>query len=166
MPVTVLIEHEHLGDDLDAVRRRLGDSGHVRRAMGDLLDESARLGAESARLHAPRRSDALERAISSEHATLQPSGSLEAVVGVAPVEGRSYPLYVHEGTGLFGHFRRRISPRRSRAMRFVGRTGVVYARSVAGQRPRPYLAEAFEDVKLYADQRIDSMVRRILETDA
>lgn len=166
--------------DLEGLRRRLGNTGHVRRAMGDVLDETARLGAQIAEDEAPRgRGGLLARAISSQHATLQADGALEAAVGVAPVSalpgGRlgplndkqsDYPFFVHEGTGLFGKFHQRIRPKRARVMRFIGRTGLVFATSVAGQRANPYVGRAFEEIQAYIPQRLDAMVHRILDLDA
>ena len=74
-----------------------------------------------------------------------------------------YARYVDEGTGIFGPTGQRIYPVRRRAMKFPtpqssgafrGRNrrrsqrnrGVVFAKSVAGMPPRPYLTAALEAV--------------------
>lgn len=178
MAVVGVIEVRPDGD-LESLRRRLGNTGHVRRAMGDVLDETARLGAQIAESESPRgRGGLIARAISSQHATMQTSGAIQAAVGVKSVSvlagGRSgplrdkqsdYPFFVHEGTGVFGKFHRRITPVRARAMRFIGRSGLVYALSVAGQRPNPYIGRAYEEIQAYIPQRLDEMVHRILDRD-
>lgn len=162
--------------NLDEAWARLGNTGIVRREMGDLLDEGARVGAQSIEFYAPEgASHGLKRAVSSQAASLQADGGLEARAGVGEVRGlpgdrlgptkenyAAYPYYVHEGTGIYGIFHRPIRPVRSRFMRFVGRTGLVFARTVRGQRPQPYVAEAFADVIVFVEQRIDRMVHRIL----
>lgn len=151
---------------------RLGSTGHIRRELGDVLDESARLGAQSAELYAPKgKSHGLERAISSEHAKMQGDGSLQAVAGVTKVDpsglpdaaSEDYPFMVHEGTGLFGALKRMITPRTAPAMVFPGRTGLVVARRLKGQEPQPFVAEAFVDVNVYLPQRLDKMVNDILD---
>lgn len=55
-----------------------------------------------------------------------------------------YALWVEEGTGIYGPHRTRITSRSGRAMRlelYMG-TRVVFAKSVAGQQPQHYLANA------------------------
>jgi hypothetical protein len=55
-----------------------------------------------------------------------------------------YAIFVHNGTGIYGPRHRRITPLRARYLRFRPRTSQqwVYARSVAGMRPNPFLADA------------------------
>lgn len=52
-----------------------------------------------------------------------------------------YMLYVQTGTGVFGPKRRRIYPKQARFLRFKpkGSNRYVYARSVAGMKPNPFL---------------------------
>jgi hypothetical protein len=151
---------------------RLGDTGHVRRHLADVLDETARLGAQSAEIYAPSgTTHKLERAISSEHARLQPDGSLQAVAGVAAVDpeglpgsaNEDYPFFVHEGTGLYGALKKLIEPKTAPAMVFPGKTGLVIARRIKGQESQPFVGEAFEDVNVYLPQRLDQMARRIVD---
>lgn len=167
MDVEIVFERQ---GSLDEVRQRLGMGG-VHRALGDLLDEGARVGRQSAEIYAPERTRRLKRRLESHPARREPTGALEAQVGIGEIHelpgGRTgpllenqslYPLYVHEGTGLFGAYHRLIRPRRAKVMRFVGRTGMVHAKTVRGQQPQPYMAEAFEDVYAYVRARIDSTV--------
>lgn len=163
--------------DLGEARRRLGDSGHVRAVMGDVLDESARLGADFAKTYAPKGARlGIVGAISSQHATRAATGGLEASAGVARASSRgmslgaegdktAYPYYVHEGTGLYGKLARLIRPRRAKAMRWVGRTGLIFAKTTKGQQPQPYIKEAFEDLLHYIPQRLDMMVARLIGSD-
>jgi hypothetical protein len=55
--------------------------------------------------------------------------------------GVKYALMVHEGTGIYGPRGIRIRPRRRTFLRFQSRVtgGIVFARSVKGQRGVPYL---------------------------
>lgn len=56
----------------------------------------------------------------------------------------SYALYVHNGTGIFGPRGMRIKPKTARYLRFIPKGGhrYVYARSVKGMRPNPFLVDA------------------------
>lgn len=59
----------------------------------------------------------------------------------------AYGRWVHAGTGIYGPRRRRITPVRARALVFRPKGGpLVFARSVAGMRPRRYLVEALKAV--------------------
>lgn len=55
-----------------------------------------------------------------------------------------YARWVHDGTGVYGPLRRRITPKRSKVLRFRpgGRGRYVYAKSVAGMRPNAFLRNA------------------------
>jgi hypothetical protein len=59
-----------------------------------------------------------------------------------------YGRYVEQGTGLYGPRHRVIRPVRARVLRWVprGSNKAVFARSVRGVRPRPYLVPALKAV--------------------
>jgi hypothetical protein len=167
-------------EGLDEVRARLGNSGQVKRHMGDVLNQAARIGVQSARIYAPKDKMLLVRAI-TEDAVRFTAGqeSIEASFGVQPVsratrgEGgrftgskpgaRNYPLWVHEGTGLYGRLHRLITPRRASHMVFVGRTGFVRKRTIRGQKPQPYMTEAYADARAYIDAHLDDMLRGLID---
>jgi hypothetical protein len=60
-----------------------------------------------------------------------------------------YMLYVQTGTGVFGPRRRRIRPTRAQFLRFKpkGSNRYVYARSVAGMKPNPFLTRGLRAAK-------------------
>jgi hypothetical protein len=145
-----------------------------------VLNEAARVGAASARIHAPKDQRRLVAAISEDDFRFTVGqGSIEASFGVRDVSratrgaggrftgsspgARRYPLWVHEGTGLYGHFHRVITPKRRKFMVFVGRTGLVFARSVRGQKPQPYMRHGYEEARAYIDAHLDEMVNRLFE---
>jgi hypothetical protein len=175
MPIEVGIDRI---EGLEEVRARLGDSGQIRRRTGEVLNQAARIGVQSARIYAPKDKRLLVNAI-TEDAVHFTAGQefIEASFGVQPVsratrgEGgrftgskpgaRNYPLWVHEGTGLYGRLHRLIRPRRAKAMVFVGRTGLVITKSVRGQKPQPYMTEAYADARAYIDAHLDDMLGRL-----
>jgi phage gpG-like protein len=57
-----------------------------------------------------------------------------------------YALAHHNGTGLYGPSGQRIRPRRGRLLVFTPRGAArpVFARSVAGSRPNPFLKDALD----------------------
>lgn len=71
--------------------------------------------------------------------------------------GLEYGLYQHEGTGIHGPRGRPITPIRRKFLRFEvksgrsarGRRPLVFARSVAGTRPKKFLIKALEQVSPY-----------------
>ena len=56
----------------------------------------------------------------------------------------TYAIWVHDGTGLYGPLHRVITPKTKRYLRFKphGTNQYVYARSVEGMRPNPFLLNA------------------------
>lgn len=167
-------------DGLDEVRARFGDSSQINRRIDEVLNRAAHVGVESARVHAPKDQGLLAKAISEDSVRFAAQQEfIEASFGVNPVSratrgaggrftgstsgARNYPLWVHEGTGLYGRLHRLITPRRARYMRFVGHTGLVFARTTKGQRPQPYMLEGFEDASRYIEAHLDAMVGRLIE---
>lgn len=71
--------------------------------------------------------------------------------------GIIYGLYQHEGTGIYGPKHRRITPTRRTFLRFevksgrlaVGSRPLVFARSVSGVKPNPFLLDALKRVSPY-----------------
>lgn len=176
MPIEVGVDRI---EGLDEVRARLGDSGQIKRRMGDVLNQAARIGVQSARIYAPKDKHLLVRAI-TEDAVRFTAGQefIEARFGVQPVSratrgergrftgsrpgARNYPLWVHEGTGLYGRLQRLITPRRAPAMVFVGRTGLVVTKTTRGQRPQPYIREAYADARAYIDAHLDDILHNMI----
>lgn len=162
-------------EGLDDVRARLGDSSQINRRLTDVLNQAARIGAQSARIYAPKHKGSLTNHITDDAIQFTAGQSvIEARFGVQPVlprgaggrfvtGARNYPLWVHEGTGLYGHFRRAITPRRAKAMVFVGRTGLVKTKSVRGQKPQPYMATAYDDAKNYIEAHLDDVVNHLFD---
>lgn len=60
-----------------------------------------------------------------------------------------YALLVHNGTGLYGPRHRRITPKRAKFLVFTpkGARGKVFARSVKGMPPNPFLTDALPAAK-------------------
>lgn len=165
---------------LEEVRNRLGNSGKLERSMEDVLDKAARIGTAVARSAAPKDSRRLVRAINDD--TIQftkHAGYVEATFGVQPVDrstrgaggrftgseagSRIYPVYVHEGTGIYGAFGRAITPRRAKAMVFVGRTGLVITKSVKGQKAQPYVRRGYEAAQAYIGAHLDDFVNGLFD---
>lgn len=160
---------------LEQVRDRFGNTSQIRRDTARVLNEAARIGAQSARIYAPKRSGALASHIKDDSVRFTIADErIEARFGVERVFTRGaggrftsgsqiYPLFVHEGTGLFGHLNRLITPRRGEYMVFLGRTGLIRTQSTRGQRPQPYMTEAFEDARAYIEAHLDDMVERLID---
>jgi hypothetical protein len=83
--------------------------------------------------------------------------SIRSVVGLSrtgsgvDVVGRvgtnvKYGGMLHRGTGLYGPRHRRIVPIRAKYLRYKDQNGrIIFRRSVAGVRPRPFVRQALRD---------------------
>jgi hypothetical protein len=155
-------------DSIEDVERRLGDTTSVRGAIADTLDETTRVAEQTIELFAPEgRTRGLKGAVGHTPARSEMDGTIVARAGVGEVASaksgsRRYPYDVHEGTGLYGHLKKRIRSPTGKVMRIPGPTGIAYATSTQGQKAQPFVAEAVPDVEGYLEQRFDPMVRRIL----
>lgn len=180
MSLVLAVQTDRSIGGIDEIRARLGDSSNVRGAVTPVLREGARVGTEFARLHAPRGSTSrLAGAIEDDAIVFRIRGDVVAArFGVQPVRApgrgsRLYPIYVHEGTGLYGRLHRVIVAKRSPVMVFpgggkpwpvtIGRTGRVVKRTVRGQRPQPFMTHAFEEARVYVESHLDEVFHRLVE---
>lgn len=80
------------------------------------------------------------------------TGDLRASLTVQEVDAETvvmgtkleYAIFVHQGTGLYGPFKRRITPIRKKALFWPGAAHPV--KSVKGQPPQPFLETAWAKV--------------------
>lgn len=141
-----------------------------------MLDDVARRAQTLAEAAAPKDTTRLVRKISRVPATRQASGVVQARVGVGPINSvglgvagplrenqANYPYFVHQGTGIYGALHRMIRPRHALMMRFFGRRGLVFARSVAGQRPQPYIGRAYDGIIPSIPGSIDGMIGEVVD---
>ena len=100
---------------------------------------------EFAKKEAPERTGTLKKSIEIDDRDLK-NGIVKVghfstpEITVDTTEGKGiYPLFVHLGTGLFGPRKRKITPKRAKVLRFRVGDKTVFAKSVRGQEPNPYL---------------------------
>lgn len=153
--------------DIDRLRESLGNSRGVESALERFVNSSAMVAQSFAELNAPKKTKKLMGGIERDKADKMNSGAIQAAVGVQPVAVNSpanedYPYFVHQGTGLFGKYHKLIRPVRAKAMVFFGRTGWVVAKTVKGQRPQPYMGDAFHELQTIIPHQIDGLVDDIL----
>lgn len=125
-------------------------NAHLRGPMGGVTRDLLRRGL--------RVQAAAKRNVRSDHGRLRNSihvGTRVGEQGVIIVEVGSdlnYALAVHNGTGIYGPHGTRIVPTSGSLLVFPNRRGgggsgrLVFARSVRGQRPNPYLKNALRAV--------------------
>jgi len=180
MSLVIGVRTTGLVDTIGVLRERLGDSGNIRNAVTPTLREGSRIGAQAARTFAPKgASGRLEDAIADDTFEFRVRGDLAvARFGVQPVSNpargsRLYPLYVHEGTGVYGRIERVITVKRAKKMVFPG-AGKPWPTSnaarplnavtaVAGQRGQPYMLRAFRVAQEYVESQLDDVVRRVVD---
>lgn len=67
-----------------------------------------------------------------------------------------HAIWVHDGTGIYGPHRSPIVPRRARYLKFEYKGRLWRLRSVRGQRPQPFLTDAFLVVnRTYVPARVE-----------
>lgn len=78
----------------------------------------------------------------------------------------NYAAFVHEGTGLYGPSRRRITPRNASVLAFEVMGKQVFTKSVAGQAPNPYADRAVKRVNTNARAQVfaDIAIRELITT--
>ena len=92
--------------------------------------------------------------VAKEHTAPIKTGRLKRDINVIRVDARSvtigntagvrYAKFVHGGTGLYGAKKRKITPKKARALK----TPYGYRKSIKGQKPNPYLLKAWEGYKI------------------
>lgn len=82
------------------------------------------------------------------HVINGPGRSMTVRSTAPPRMPSAVPLWSHDGTGIYGPRRKRITPRRAKYLRFYWYKidKVVYAKSVRGRRPTYYMSDAAQYV--------------------
>lgn len=126
-------------------------------AAGQWGNNIGRMIVNRAKARAPVDEGRLRSSI-SHTVTMRPNG-VDIRVG-SPLE---YARYVHEGTGIYGPKRKKIVPISAKALKFgtpkmigplpagmktpaKGKRGFVFAKSVKGSPPNPFLTDALKNV--------------------
>lgn len=71
-----------------------------------------------------------------------------------------YALFVHEGTGIYGPTGMPITPVSASVLVFQGDAGMVFAKSVSGSPPNPYVDRAMDRTS----ERIDEFASMALDS--
>jgi hypothetical protein len=120
------------------------------RSTGEALGQRAQ---ELEREEAPERTGVLKETVERIRLN-EPDGYAEQIEPLA-----FYRDFVIGGTGLFGPRKQRIYPKKSQALRFVFGGRVVFARSVKGQQPNPFVSRAYRRLRKEESQIIDRQFR-------
>jgi hypothetical protein len=102
-----------------------------------------------------KRVEAAAKVRISGHPKRVDSGRLRDSIKAVPIRKRGapgarigtkvkYAMLVHDGTGIYGPRGMRIRPKTKKYLRFIPKGGnrFVFARSVKGMRPNPFLRDA------------------------
>jgi hypothetical protein len=131
---------------------------HCRRGVGKLLE----LAEQKAKAEAPVRTGRLSGSSGgrggiswkiNEHGD-RIDGNLNATA-LNPETGENYALFVHEGTGIFGPKKKRITPKNGQALKFKIGGETIFAKSTKGQKPNPFLKRGFEEAMHQAQPIFD-----------
>lgn len=109
--------------------------------------------------------------VAKEHTAPIKTGNLKRDINVIRVDARSvtigntagvrYAKFVHGGTGLYGAKKRKITPKKARALK----TPYGYRKSIKGQKPNPYLLKAWEGYKIRGLRRATAALAKDIRED-
>jgi hypothetical protein len=86
----------------------------------------------------------------------------DLIIGISVSDRPRYAKWVHDGTGIYGPRKQRITPVKAKFMTFDAYGQSWRLSSVKGQRPNPFLLRAYEDVNIYyVPARIQYLRRQI-----
>lgn len=77
---------------------------------------------------------------------------------------KDYAIYVHEGTGIYGKYRRPITPKNKKALAFTINGRKVFARSVKGQKANPFMQRSFDSVRPEVNRDAERTVEDIVRS--
>lgn len=104
----------------------------------------------------PVKTGTLRRSLTQEVKSL--SGGVQGIVGT----NIEYGPYVELGTGIYGPQKTPIVPVNAKALAWQGSGGMIFRRSVKGRPATPYLKPAFENKRLYVEERFKAALQRVL----
>lgn len=156
------VEVENL-DEIDRVFARIEERS--KRKTLDLLSGMSDYTLTWLRLYVPEREGYILRHTDKSAVKWRPGGpggggQYEVVVGVKRGESK-HPLYVDQGTGIYGGFHRPIRAIGGHPMVFFSRGRWWRLWEVKGQRPQLFLYRAFMQAKLYAGARFIGLGREL-----
>ena len=136
---------------------------HPQLLLIDALDDIGENLSHLARTLAPQGKTGTLRSegIGFDHVTPTTTHVVSGAVGVRRIP--RHAIWVHEGTGVFGHLHRPIFSPRGNLMRFQGSSGRwIHTRTVLGQRPQPFLRDALAALEqLYIPFRVRILAERL-----
>jgi hypothetical protein len=159
----ISVEVENL-DEIDRVFARI-ESRSKAKAL-ELLEGMATYSLFWLRIYAPEREGYILRHIDKSSRRWRPGGAggggeYEIVTGVKRGDSQ-HPLYVDQGTGIYGGFHRPITSTGNHPMVFFSRGRWWRLWQTKGQRPQHFLYRAFVQTRLYATGRIHQLGRELV----
>lgn len=156
------VEVENL-DEIDRVFARIEERSKAKSL--EVLEGMATYSLFWLRLYIPVREGYILRHTDKSERRWRPGGAggggeYEMVVGVKRGDSR-HPLYVDQGTGIYGGFHRPITGKPG-PMVFYSRGRWWRLWEVRGQRPQHFLYRAYNQARLYAIGRIHEIGRELV----
>lgn len=105
----------------------------------------------STRALAPHRTGTLQRSIQTQ--VDYPEGKVQV--------GEKYGIFLEEGTGIYGDRGSRITPKAAKVLAWKGSGGMVFARSVAGIKARPFFKPGIEKSADYVAEQFVRVIERL-----
>lgn len=150
-----------IGDTREMQFRLQAEAKTIRPELHDTLDDIAEAMQNEARSMAGHKTGNLVRAIEAKKARRAGPKGTRATVEIDRKEA-PYGVWVNEGTGLFGRRGRVIKAKTGNVMVFQGKKGLVFARTVKGQKGKHFMEKAFDLVMLkYTPARLERLADEV-----
>lgn len=138
---------------LDALITDVGRAGgNAVPLMKAAITNSVNRIQSNTRAIAPHRTGTLQRSIQTQ--VDYPQGEVSV--------GEKYGIWLEEGTGIYGDRGSRITPKTAKVLAWKGSSGLVFARSIAGMKARPFFRPGVEKSADYVAEQFVKVIERLV----
>lgn len=147
-------------DEHDVITGLWREEQHKRRLAKELVEDIGDFGLKMLEYNVPQYSSYLLRHTEKSESTFRPGGeggggAYEVIFGIKAGTSR-HPIYVEQGTGIYGPRNEVIKARTASRMVFYSTlyNRVISRKTVKGQRPQRYFYETWKEVEVYARMQL------------
>jgi hypothetical protein len=152
-------------DENDVIAGLWREEKEKRRLAKELIEDIGEAGLRFLEFNVPQHSTYLWRHVEKTRTKFRPGGAggggeYEVIVGIKSGTSR-HPLYVEQGTGIYGPRHDLIYARIATRMTWFSTVynKLISRKSTRGQKPQRYFYETWKEVEVYA--RMQLLTRRI-----
>lgn len=146
----LVVEVEGLNELIAAAER---EGANAQPLMKAAITNSVNRIQSNARALAPHRTGTLQRSILTN--VDYPKGEVTV--------NEKYGEWIENGTGIYGPTGQRITPKKAKALAWMGAGGMVFARSIKGMKARPFFKPGIQNSLSYISDQFTQVMNKIIE---